>query len=217
VSATSQDIAREVDRFIRERGVTKLPAAYAAESTASLSESDRAALHARPPEVESIATSAHAKSVKRKLAAETDPTKKAEMQRRLDAYSKRLGMAISAGKRRHAAASTSPRAISVTVPSPKPKSQEKPAMPSALRAVTPPVGASSPTPSSFKIETGIPMPVTTRGIAFPFRDLRIGESFLVPGGTQKKLNGARTKAMKETGFRFAIRAVDGGARVWRVS
>jgi hypothetical protein len=140
VSATSQDIAREVDRFIRERGVTKLPAAYAAESTASLSESDRAALHARPPEVESIATSAHAKSVKRKLAAETDPTKKAEMQRRLDAYSKRLGMAISAGKRRHAAASTSPRAISVTVPSPKPKSQEKPAMPSALRAVTPPRG-----------------------------------------------------------------------------
>ena len=71
-----------------------------------------------------------------------------------------------------------------------------------------------------KIETGIPMPpgLGQRGRSrkYPWREMKVGDSFLVPGVTRQKWRSAPA-GEKATGFKFATRAVEGGIRVWRVA
>ena len=75
----------------------------------------------------------------------------------------------------------------------------------------------------YKIETGIPIPVrTTKGGAgrkpkYPFADLKVGESFLVPNKTTEKFGATVTLARKRTGMNFATRNVEGGVRIWRTA
>lgn len=68
-----------------------------------------------------------------------------------------------------------------------------------------------------EIETGVPLPHKGRWRAlYPWRDMIIGDSFFVPGKTPKTMTGSAAHARKQLGFKFTLRSVDGGVRVWRI-
>lgn len=69
-----------------------------------------------------------------------------------------------------------------------------------------------------KIETGVPMPTKGRGAPrkYPWYEMNVGDSFLVPGKTHKRWH-ATAKAERLTGFKFSVRTVEGGVRVWRIA
>lgn len=85
--------------------------------------------------------------------------------------------------------------------------------------------------AQFKIESGIPIPTphnARKHPVFPFESLvEIGQSFFVPVAepTDRKRMGrilntrifTYYKLTSHKGRKFAVRAVDGGVRVWRVS
>ncbi len=81
----------------------------------------------------------------------------------------------------------------------------------------------------FQIESGIPLPSTTRagagrkGSKYPFASMEVNTSFFVPDGdepvkdaTLRSAIGAFNKSNPESGRKFAVRKVDGGVRVWRM-
>jgi hypothetical protein len=63
-----------------------------------------------------------------------------------------------------------------------------------------------------KIESGIPMPAK-----FPFAEMKVNDSFLVPESTSKNVVGvyARRHAIK-TGMKFTVRKTPEGYRCWRI-
>lgn len=65
-----------------------------------------------------------------------------------------------------------------------------------------------------KIDKNIPVPQSGR--EYPWKQLEVGDSFLVPDTTAKKFGGTVWQARKRTGYKFVTRAVEGGVRVWRV-
>ena len=74
----------------------------------------------------------------------------------------------------------------------------------------------------FQLETGIPVPPrasfgSVRGSKYPFADMEVGESFLVPEDvkltTIRSAIGAFNKNNKTV--KFAVRNTDTGVRVWR--
>ncbi|HQT62754.1 hypothetical protein [Acidiphilium sp.] len=66
-----------------------------------------------------------------------------------------------------------------------------------------------------EIEKNVPMPM--RRQRYPWRQMKVGDSFVVPGKTSGAFSGAKRAAAKATGFKFATRNVEGGVRVWRVA
>jgi hypothetical protein len=66
-----------------------------------------------------------------------------------------------------------------------------------------------------EIEKNVPIP-GKRGLKYPFLSLAVGDSFFVPGGTQKDVTGYMTWAQKKSKFRFTARTIEGGIRVWRI-
>ena len=75
----------------------------------------------------------------------------------------------------------------------------------------------------YKIEADIPIPVAVkkggagRKPKYPFAELQVGESFLVPGKTTDKFGATVTLARKRTGRNFTTRNVEGGVRIWRTA
>ena len=77
---------------------------------------------------------------------------------------------------------------------------------------------------TFLIESGIPLPPPQRPTGRPpgvrnyysWRDMNIGDSFLVPGGTKDYVGRSARAARDRLGYEFALRYVEGGVRVWRV-
>jgi len=75
----------------------------------------------------------------------------------------------------------------------------------------------------FHIERNIPLPEQSRGVRnkYPWRQMRVGDSFLVPCGeyevpeVMNSLTSCRAGAQRSTGYRFALRKAAGGVRVWR--
>lgn len=75
----------------------------------------------------------------------------------------------------------------------------------------------------FQIERNIPLPDQTRGLRnkYPWKQMKIDESFLVPCGSwetpevMNSLTSCRAGAQRNTGFKFALRKVKDGIRVWR--
>ncbi len=65
---------------------------------------------------------------------------------------------------------------------------------------------------TIKIESGIPMPAK-----FPFAEMKLGDSFLVPESTSRNVVTvyARRHAIK-TGMKFTIRQTPEGYRCWRI-
>lgn len=75
---------------------------------------------------------------------------------------------------------------------------------------------------SFVIEKGVPLPASRARSSYPFADMNIGDSFLVSAGADdmakqsSKVAVAARNYGKRSERKFAIRKVEGGARVWRV-
>lgn len=74
------------------------------------------------------------------------------------------------------------------------------------------------------IERGIPMPPKQAQktgprtpISVAMHKLKVGESFAVPLEQKKRLGIAASTCRKRTGAKFAVRELDGFARVWRLS
>jgi hypothetical protein len=214
--AAGEDVASEIEAFIRQKGVTRLPAAFAAESTGRLSDADRQVLHARAP-VDQIVSSQQLKAVKRQLQTETDPAMRAELQRRMDSYHKAHGLKIAAAKRRAAAE----REAAAALPKPRIERKEPPMPVTALaRATAPALQPVSQPAEPYVIEKGIPVaaPITARGASrFPFEKMEIGDSFLVTDLPRKLVWQSAYTAGKRLGRTFVTRKLAEGIRIWRVA
>lgn len=70
-------------------------------------------------------------------------------------------------------------------------------------------------------EMGVPLPANrpTRGPSRNFRlgDMPLGASFVRPHRDYVALNMATRRARDQYGYKFAIRLLDEGIRVWRVA
>lgn len=73
--------------------------------------------------------------------------------------------------------------------------------------------------SEFTIEEDIPIPDAHRGLGvspkYPFREMNIGDSFFVPDMKANELSARATYYGKSLNMKFTVRAVEGGARIWR--
>jgi hypothetical protein len=61
------------------------------------------------------------------------------------------------------------------------------------------------------IEHGVALPET--GAKYPFKDMKVGDSFFVPGATGRS---TLYSCARHYGVAVAVRRVDGGLRVWRI-
>ena len=73
-----------------------------------------------------------------------------------------------------------------------------------------------------KVESGIPVPARTnrqggRPFIYPFADLKVGESFFVPGKKVKTMSQAASRAAKRRKIEHITRTGEGGVRVWRTA
>jgi len=66
---------------------------------------------------------------------------------------------------------------------------------------------------SIKIEKGIPVP-PVRGV-WPFGEMEVGDSFLIPAGREKAGKASAWTYGKKHGMRFAVRTEKKGTRIWR--
>ena len=73
-------------------------------------------------------------------------------------------------------------------------------------------------PSDFNIEEGVPIPEVdhSRNRKYPWDELLVGDSFFAHGQKPNTLRSSAKLAKKRTGFKFVSRAVNGGARGWRI-
>lgn len=78
-------------------------------------------------------------------------------------------------------------------------------------------------PKAFAIESNIPVPLTATGAShrWPFAEMKIGDSFFVPLETAGAIGqivrpAASVWARRHAGFKFTIRKMDGGYRIWRI-
>ena len=71
--------------------------------------------------------------------------------------------------------------------------------------------------TEYKIDKGVPVPAGARYQKYPFKSMEIGDSFFVPGGTNKTHGSITSGAQKALGHKYTIRQVEGGLRVWRVA
>lgn len=72
------------------------------------------------------------------------------------------------------------------------------------------------------IEKGVPLPTPNRRWApkFPFGQMEIGDSFLVPlevGKSPSSIYSAISQAKKRLGIALTSARVEGGVRVWRIT
>ena len=72
--------------------------------------------------------------------------------------------------------------------------------------------------SDFKVEKGIPFPRVR--LRYPFREMKVGDSFFMPCADEEKRRIARrlssTTSNPKNGGRFTVRRVEGGVRVWKI-
>jgi len=70
--------------------------------------------------------------------------------------------------------------------------------------------------ASFKVERDIPPPPSRS--KYPFGEMEVGDSFLVPGiKTSAEISSAVNYRKSRYGENYICRAVDGGVRVWRTA
>lgn len=66
-----------------------------------------------------------------------------------------------------------------------------------------------------KIERGVPLD-TERYVRYPFDKMKVGDSFFVELDTKRVASAASKYRRAHMEFKFAVRKVSGGTRVWRV-
>jgi hypothetical protein len=72
----------------------------------------------------------------------------------------------------------------------------------------------------FDIEKDVPLigkAGSGRTEKYPWSKMEIGDSFFVPGMKLKNISNSGQNAQKSLGYKYAIRTVDGGVRIWRVA
>ena len=71
----------------------------------------------------------------------------------------------------------------------------------------------------YEIERNIPIPEPRGSKAkYPFREMEVGDSiFIIAPVSYSEVYSAVLQASKTSGYKFVMRAVDGGRRVWRVA
>lgn len=69
------------------------------------------------------------------------------------------------------------------------------------------------------IEDNIPLPRRTVGrkTKYPLDQLEVGQSFVVPAKSPRRMASYAYTRGKKIGRRFAVRNVGSGVRVWRVA
>jgi len=67
---------------------------------------------------------------------------------------------------------------------------------------------------SIKIENGIPVP-PVRAV-WPFGEMEVGDSFLVPAGREKAAKSSAWTYGRKHGIRFTARMEKKGVRIWRI-
>jgi hypothetical protein len=75
------------------------------------------------------------------------------------------------------------------------------------------------TSCEYKIEENIPFPTvfSLRHSKYPFEQMKVGDSFFVPGINSTQFSYAlRAPNKGAENKRFASRTVEGGVRVWRI-
>jgi hypothetical protein len=71
--------------------------------------------------------------------------------------------------------------------------------------------------STFKIESGIPVPPGNRA-NYPFAKMKVGDSFLVPGVKNSAAIASSVSYRKNRyGENYVCRTTEGGLRVWRIA
>ena len=68
---------------------------------------------------------------------------------------------------------------------------------------------------SLDVEKGIPLPAERK--RYPYKDMDVGDSFIVYGGKMQVVCNANYRAFKKLGFKFIARCEPEGVRVWRVN
>ena len=68
--------------------------------------------------------------------------------------------------------------------------------------------------ASVKIEKAIPLPAA-RGV-WPFGEMEVGDSFLVPAGREKAAKASAWTYGHKHGIRFTVRQEKKGVRIWRI-
>lgn len=74
--------------------------------------------------------------------------------------------------------------------------------------------------SKYKIETGVPQPTWEEISKYPFIELNVGDSFLVPiaDASPSSVNTSRTRfCSRNKGWKLRVLKVKEGTRVWCVS
>lgn len=71
----------------------------------------------------------------------------------------------------------------------------------------------------FKIEKSEPIPQVKMRSSWPFGDMEVGDSFLIPEGSpeQRTVASAASYYGTRNGKKFSQRLTEEGTRVWRVS
>lgn len=69
-----------------------------------------------------------------------------------------------------------------------------------------------------KIDKRVPLPAPRpqRERKYPLREMKVGDSFLIPTPSAKNLAQSVRNCAKGYGFKVAMRTVAGGVRFWRV-
>ena len=67
------------------------------------------------------------------------------------------------------------------------------------------------------LEAGVPLPPPRVEYKYPFGEMDVGDSFVVPLVAYRKVMNAKARASKRLGWRFQARTEGENLRVWRVS
>ena len=70
---------------------------------------------------------------------------------------------------------------------------------------------------NIEIEKNIPIPPEKRRNVYPYKDMDIGESFVVPSAKIQIVCNANYRAGKVSGKKFIARREGDGVRVWRTA
>lgn len=68
----------------------------------------------------------------------------------------------------------------------------------------------------FEIEKGIEIPQPKGNRKYPWKEMKVGDSFFLKGGGHSTIYPAASYAGTRNNKKFVVRAVEGGIRVWRI-
>lgn len=71
----------------------------------------------------------------------------------------------------------------------------------------------------FQIEKSVPVPATRVNAVYPFAQMAVGDSFLVPSDQAKaaSVRACASAYSKRNGVKFVCKKTDDGIRVWRTA